>query len=101
MVPGGCFIKHPGASLDADANSGNIWSKNQPTEDNPAPRIFAFWMHNARGIKNPKLNYCGEVEDNYWRKEHLVCEAVEYFKKLWKDREFQTFHPSLVFHPFV
>ena len=115
MVPGGCVIKHPlaelaaGASLERNESLWNLlWKDSDGSADSAKynPLKFTFWMHNARGFKNPEDAFFYDKDDHsekpvFLRKIYLVDEAVEYFKKLWNAPQFQKFHPSLVFLPFV
>jgi hypothetical protein len=106
MVPGGCVIKHPRAQLETGANleHDESWWRLENSDMNINRLKFTFWMHNARGFKIPKPpSFCNGAENpdqaDYLRKEDFVCEAVEYFKKLWNAPQFQNFHPSLVCFP--
>jgi hypothetical protein len=107
MVPGGCVIKHPLAVLEAGASlerNKSLWKFEDSAEVGFDHLKFTFWMHNARGFKNPEDAFFYDKDDHsekpvFLRKIYLVDEAVEYFKKLWNAPQFQKFHPSLVFSP--
>jgi hypothetical protein len=117
MVPGGCVIRHPHASLDQqeDAACPNMWTlwdqKTLPKflETNPILENdtqgktnllnMSYWMHNAR---------CCFIKDSYFvhaekevhavQRKHLIHEAGYFFEQLWvkKITEFDTPHPAFV-----
>jgi hypothetical protein len=111
MVPGGCVIRHPDASLDQqeDAARPNMWTLWHPEivpEDRQNDTQFktnllniSYWMHNARCcFKKDSYFVHAEKEIKAVQRKHLIHEAGYFFEKLWvkKITEFDTPHPAFV-----